>query len=186
MLSDVDLLRRGPEMVAPFDEKMVQPASIEMTLDTTIMIPRGELVDSYLDFSIPIDLQSIDVEYDTIHINTGAFYVVRSKQFLLASTAERIITPTDLVARVEGKSSLARLGLFIHVTAGFVDPGFEGKITLEVYNVNPRPIMLRPGMKICQIAFEELSQPAAKPYGSEGLGSHYQGQDRVTESRYGK
>jgi dCTP deaminase len=104
-------------------------------------------------------------------------------QFLLASTVQEVWMPDDLVAQVNGKSSLGRLGMTVHITAGFIDPGFRGTVTLELKNLSHSVITLRPGMPICQLVFFQMTSPADRPYGSEGLGSHYQGQIGVTASR---
>jgi dCTP deaminase len=178
VLSDVDLRLRGPESVKPFNTNHVQPASIDLTLDDVFLIPKR------LDYqwSAPIDLRDIrGVEYIRYR-NTQ--FKIKAKEFILASTAERVEIPADLVGSIEGRSSLGRLGLFVHVTAGFIDPGFCGKITLEIYNVNEQDIVLHSGLRICQLALTQLTQPATRPYGSEGLGSHYQDQQETTQSRY--
>ena len=109
--------------------------------------------------------------------------VLHPGEFVLGSTWETVSLPDDLAARVEGKSSLGRLGLLTHATAGFVDPGFSGHVTLELSNVATLPIMLYPGMKIGQLCFFRLSSPAESPYGSAAYGSHYQGQRGPTASR---
>lgn len=194
LLSDTEIASRRT-LVTPFREDLVQPASIDLRLDEKILIPIDKTVKQPIELpglgmsiesevSVPIDPFNLDVEYYEDYLYES--YPLRSGGFILASTYESVMMPYDLVGRVEGKSSLARLGLFVHVTAGFIDPGFEGNITLEIYNVNPRSILLSSFMKICQVCFEQLSSPAAKPYGSPGLGSHYQGQKDVTESRYGQ
>lgn len=103
-------------------------------------------------------------------------------RFILGSTIERVEIPKDLAARVEGKSSLGRIGLLVHVTAGFIDPGFKGNITLELKNLSPLPIILKERMAISQMCFEELSGPVARPYGSRGLGSHYQDSEGTVAS----
>ena len=105
-------------------------------------------------------------------------------EFVLGSTLERIAVPDDLVARIEGKSSLGRLGLLIHSTAGFIDAGFDGHVTLELANVASLPITLYPGMKIGQVSFMQMTTPADKPYGQGATGSKYQGQRGPTPSRY--
>ena len=106
--------------------------------------------------------------------------MIWSHQFLLATTLERVKIPNNVCARIEGKSSLGRLGLCVHVTAGYIDPGFEGNITLELFNCAPLPIVLTPGMKIAQISFHSMDEPAERPYGHPDLGSKYQGQIGVT------
>jgi dCTP deaminase len=111
-------------------------------------------------------------------------FVLHPGEFVLGSTLERITLPSDVVARLEGKSSLARLGLVIHSTAGFIDAGFDGDVTLELSNVATLPILLYPGMKIAQFAFFMLDRPAEEPYGAGATGSKYQGQSGPTPSRY--
>lgn len=110
-------------------------------------------------------------------------YILEPGVFTLATTIERVKIPNNLVARVEGKSSLARLGLLVHVTAGFIDPGFSGNITLEMVNLSPRPIDLVVGMRICQLSFDRVDGRVERPYGHPGLRSKYQGQAGTTESR---
>lgn len=110
-------------------------------------------------------------------------YPMMPGQFLLASTIEEVNIPTDLTAQVEGKSRWGRLGLGVHKTAGYIDPGFRGQITLELENSGEFMLYLKPGAYICQIIFHQMTSPAARPYGSEGLGSHYQGQSGPTPAR---
>ena len=116
----------------------------------------------------------------------GKPFILHPGEFVLGSTLERITLPTDLVARLEGKSSLGRLGLLIHSTAGFIDPGWDGHVTLELSNVATLPITIYYGMKIGQLSFVQLTEPAETPYGSGSLGSKYQGQRGPTPSRYWK
>jgi dCTP deaminase len=111
-------------------------------------------------------------------------FILHPGEFVLGSTLERVRLPDDLVGRLEGKSSLGRLGLLIHSTAGFIDPGFDGHVTLELSNVANLPITIYAGMKIGQLSFVQLSEPAGAPYGSGALGSKYQGQQGPTPSRY--
>ena len=111
------------------------------------------------------------------------FFLLEEGRFLLATTVETVRMPNDWVARVEGRSSLGRLGLIVHATAGFIDPGFTGQITLEMFNLGHRPIKLRPGMRICQLSFTKLDQPAVRPYGHPELKSKYNGQVGVTSSK---
>ena len=110
-------------------------------------------------------------------------FVLHPGEFVLGTTVERVTLPDDIVARLEGKSSLGRLGLLIHSTAGYVDPGWDGRLTLELSNVANLPIVLTPGMKIGQISFAQMTTPVDRPYGSPGLGSRYQGQEQTTPSR---
>ncbi len=132
----------------------------------------------------------IDVRTDTtaltelVEVGADEAFVLHPGEFVLGSTSERVTLPADLVARLEGKSSLGRLGLLIHSTAGFVDAGWDGYLTLELSNVATLPITLYPGMKIGQISFLQMTTPAERPYGSREVGSKYQGQRGPTPSRY--
>ena len=121
---------------------------------------------------------------ELVEVADGESFMLHPGEFVLGSTLERVAVPTDLVARVEGKSSLGRLGLVIHSTAGFIDAGFDGHVTLELANLANLPITLYPGMKIGQISFIKMTSPAEKPYGSGAKGSKYQGQRGPTPSRY--
>ncbi len=121
---------------------------------------------------------------ELVEIDGEKPFILHPGEFVLGSTLERVRLPDDLVARLEGKSSLGRLGLLIHSTAGFVDPGFDGHVTLELSNVANLPITIYRGMKIGQLSFMQLTEPASAPYGSEALGSKYQGQRGPTPSRY--
>jgi dCTP deaminase len=111
-------------------------------------------------------------------------FVIHPGEFCLGRTLEWVELPDDIVARIEGKSSIGRLGLIVHATAGFCDPGWQGTLTLELNNLTRIPIKLYPGLPIAQLSFMTLDRPAARPYGSPELGSHYQGQRAATESRY--
>jgi dCTP deaminase len=121
---------------------------------------------------------------ELVDVDKGEALILHPGEFVLGSTVERVRLPEDLVARLEGKSSLGRLGLLIHSTAGFVDAGWDGHLTLELSNVANLPITVYPEMKIGQISFLQMSTPAERPYGSSGLGSKYQGQRGPTPSRY--
>ena len=119
-------------------------------------------------------------------IEAGESFVIHPGEFCLGRTMEWVELPDDVVARIEGKSSLGRLGLIVHATAGFIDPGWKGTLTLELNNLTRVPIRLHPGLPIAQLSFMALDAPAEHPYGSPELGSHYQGQTAATESRYGR
>ena len=122
---------------------------------------------------------------ERVSVEEGKPFILHPGEFVLGTTLERLTLPDDIVARIEGKSSLGRLGLLIHATAGFVDPGWSnGQITLELSNVAPLPIRLWPGMKIAQLSFMRMDAPAERPYGHPELGSKYQGQKGPTPSRY--
>jgi dCTP deaminase len=121
---------------------------------------------------------------ELVQVDEGEAFILHPGEFVLGSTRERIALPDDLVARLEGKSSLGRLGLLIHSTAGYVDPGWDGYLTLELSNVANLPITIYPGMKIGQISFFRLTSSADAPYGSKATGSKYQGQRGPTPSRF--
>lgn len=161
----------------PYDPGMIQPSSIDVRLDKFF-----RLFDNH---KYPVIDPSLDQPDLTrlVEVSSDDGFVLHPGEFVLGSTLETVTLPDDLAARVEGKSSLGRLGLMTHATAGFVDPGFTGHVTLELSNVATLPIILWPGMKIGQLCFFRLSSPAENPYGSAKYGSHYQGQRGPTASR---
>jgi dCTP deaminase len=161
----------------PYDPGMIQPSSIDVRLDKYF-----RLFDNH---KYPVIDPSLDQPDLTrlVEVSSDDGFVLHPGEFVLGSTLETVTLPDDLAARVEGKSSLGRLGLMTHATAGFVDPGFSGHVTLELSNVATLPIILWPGMKIGQLCFFRLSSPAENPYGSAKYGSHYQGQRGPTASR---
>jgi dCTP deaminase len=156
---------------------MLQPASIDVRLDRDFLVFENHRHDC-IDPAVEQDDLTRLVEVDD-----GEAFVLHPGEFVLASTYERVWLPDDLAARLEGKSSLGRLGLITHSTAGFIDPGFEGHITLELSNLATLPIKLWPGMKVGQLAVFQMSSPAEYPYGSAVRGSRYQGQRGPTASR---
>ena len=181
MLSDRDIkdaVSRGRIGLDPYVPEHVQPASVDISVANEFRVFGGH--------SVPIvdprEDQASMTELVTLE-NDGRF-VLHPNEFALGATVERIRLADDIVGRLEGKSSLGRLGLLIHSTAGFIDPGFEGHLTLELANVAKLPIAIYPGMLIGQISFVELSSPAQRPYGSAGTGSKYQGQRGPTPSRF--
>ena len=161
----------------PYDPGMIQPSSIDVRLDKFF-----RLFDNH---KYPVIDPSLDQPELTrlVEVSSDDGFVLHPGEFVLGSTLETVTLPDDQAARVEGKSSLGRLGLMTHATAGFVDPGFSGHVTLELSNVATLPIILWPGMKIGQLCFFRLSSPAENPYGSAKYGSHYQGQRGPTASR---
>ena len=180
LLSDRDIkaeIDGGRVRLEPYDEDMVQPSSIDVRLDKFF-----RLFDNHkYPFIDPAEDQPdltrlIEVERDEP-------FILHPGEFVLGSSFEIVTLPDDLAARLEGKSSLGRLGLLTHSTAGFVDPGFSGHVTLELSNVATLPIKLWPGMKVGQLCFIRLSSPAENPYGSAKYGSRYQGQRGPTASR---
>lgn len=180
LLSDRDIraeLAAGRVQVEPFDEKMVQPSSVDVRLDRFFRVFENHKYES-------ID-PSIEQSELTREIAVGAseFFILHPGEFVLASTYEVITLPDDIAGRLEGKSSLGRLGLLTHSTAGFIDPGFSGHITLELSNVANLPVKLFPGMKIGQLCLIKLTSPTEHPYGSALYGSRYQGQRGPTASK---
>lgn len=180
LLSDRDLLTEIDNKrvaVEPFDIEMIQPSSIDVRLDRMFRVFENHKY-PHIDPSIEqADLtRLIEPEGDDP-------FILHPGEFVLGSTLEVVSLPDDLAGRLEGKSSLGRLGLLTHSTAGFIDPGFSGHITLELSNVATLPIKLFPGMKIGQLCLFRLSSPADHPYGSDKYGSRYQGQRGPTASR---
>ena len=171
-------MRSGDLIIDPLGENAVQPASVDVRLDAEILVFRNSWR-THIDVTQPAD----DV-VERVYIEEGRPFLLHPGQFALGSTLERVAIPHDVVARIEGKSSLARYGLLIHSTAGFVDPGWDGKLTLEFSNVGILGITLRAGMKIGHISFTQLTTPADNPYGSRALRSKYQGQNGPAASRY--
>lgn len=180
LLSDRDIRARvdiGDIELDPFTPEMIQPASIDVRLDRFFRVFNDRQY-TYVD---PAEDQGELTEQ--FSVSEGEPWILHPGEFVLGSTLERVHISSQIAARLEGKSSLGRLGILTHSTAGFIDPGFNGYITLELSNVSPLPVKLWPGMKIGQICFFELSSPAEHPYGSQALGSHYQGQRGPTPSR---
>ena len=171
-------LGAGRIVIDPLDEQCIQPSSVDLRLDRLFRV--------FLNHTMPV----IDVKEDLedltrlVEIGEGEAFILHPGEFVLGSTYEKVSLPDDLVGRIEGKSSLGRLGLLIHSTAGFIDAGFSGHITLELSNVANLPITLYPGMKIGQVSFLRMTTPADVPYGSARVGSKYQGQRGPTPSRY--
>jgi dCTP deaminase len=173
-----DALDAGRIVVDPLDRGDVQPSSVDLRIDKYFRVFRNDTT-PYIDPKEPQeDLTEI------VEVGDGGAFILHPGEFVLGSTLERVALPDDLVARLEGKSSLGRLGLLIHSTAGFVDAGWDGHLTLELSNVANLPIALYPGMKIGQISFFEMTTAAEHPYGSAEKGSKYQGQRGPTPSRY--
>jgi len=180
LLSDRDILAELDQQrikVDPFDESMIQPSSIDIRLDRYFRVfenhkyPHIDPAADQSDLTRMVEPEGEDA------------FILHPGEFVLGSTYEVVTLPDDLAARVEGKSSLGRLGLLTHATAGFVDPGFSGHVTLELANVATLPIKLYPGMKIGQLCFFRLTTPSLHPYGSAKYGSRYQGQRGPTPSK---
>jgi dCTP deaminase len=180
LLSDRDIaveIKSGRVKVEPFDPKMIQPSSVDVRLDRFFRVfenHRYEVIDP------SIEQSELTRE---VAVAPDDFFILHPGEFVLASTYEVITLPDDIAGRLEGKSSLGRLGLLTHSTAGFIDPGFSGHITLELSNVANLPVKLYPGMKIGQLCLIKLSSSAEHPYGSALYGSRYQGQRGPTPSK---
>ncbi|HLA93777.1 MAG TPA: dCTP deaminase [Actinomycetota bacterium] len=181
ILSDGDIRKEiagGRIGIEPFDETCVQPSSVDLHVDAQFRV--------FANSRYPyIDVRKEMPDLTELVESTGDEpFILHPGEFVLGSTLERVRIPDDLVARLEGKSSLGRLGLLIHSTAGYVDPGWDGYLTLELSNVANLPITIYPGMKIGQISFIRLTTPAEVPYGSRATRSKYQGQRGPTASRF--
>src|SRR5947209_9757662 len=181
VLSDRTIARslaEGRIVIDPYDAALLQPSSVDVRVDNLFRVFHNNRY-PFIDVKQPQDelTELVEIDGDTP-------FGLHPGEFVLGSTLERIRLPDDLVARLEGKSSLGRLGLLIHSTAGFIDPGWDGHVTLELSNVATLPITIYYGMKIGQLSFMQLTEAAAAPYGSSTLGSKYQGQRGPTPSRY--
>jgi dCTP deaminase len=175
------LLDEGRIGIDPYDAALLQPSSVDVRVDRYFRVFHNARY-AFIDVREPQE----DLTEEVVIEDDGKPFILHPGEFVLGSTLERITLPDDLVARLEGKSSLGRLGLLIHSTAGFIDPGWDGHVTLELSNVANLPITIYHGMKIGQLSFVQLTEPAASPYGSASLGSKYQGQRGPTPSRYWK
>lgn len=171
-------LDQGRIVIDPLVEAAVQPASVDVRLDNAFRV--------FANHKYPyIDVREEQPDLtDLVEVRGGDPFILHPGEFVLGSTVERLALGDDIVAELTGKSSLGRLGLVVHATAGLVDPGWDGQITLELSNVATLPIAMYPGMKIGQFVFSALDTPAEHPYGSGAAGSRYQGQRGPTASRY--
>jgi dCTP deaminase len=180
LLSDRDIrveVDKGRIVLDPYDQGMIQPSSVDIRLDRYFRV-----FENHRYPHIDPSLNQPDLTR-AVEPNGEEPFILHPGEFVLGSTYERVALPDDVAARLEGKSSLGRLGLLTHSTAGFIDPGFSGHVTLELSNVATLPIKLWPGMKIGQFCFFRLSSPAEQPYGSQVIGSRYQDQRGPTQSR---
>ncbi len=180
LLSDRDIraeIESGRVGLDPFEESMIQPSSVDVRLDRYFRVFENHRY-QFIDPAV----EQADLTREVATVGDEPF-VLHPGEFVLASTFEVITLPNDIAGRLEGKSSLGRLGILTHSTAGFIDPGFSGHITLELSNVANLPVTLHPGMKIGQLCLIRLSSPAEHPYGSAKYGSRYQGQRGPTPSR---
>ena len=172
------LIGEGRIGIDPYEAQLLQPSSLDVRVDRYFRVFRN----SRYPF---IDVKQAQEELtELVEIDDETPFILHPGEFVLGSTLERVRLPDDLVARLEGKSSLGRLGLLIHSTAGFIDPGWDGHVTLELSNVANLPITIYPGMKIGQISFMQMTEPAETPYGASVIGSKYKGQRGPTASRY--
>jgi dCTP deaminase len=168
-------------IIEPLDPSCIQPASVDVHLDRRLLVFKTWRSPFYVDVK-----QRHDDLNETVDIEDDRPFLLPPGELVLGSTIENIALPDDIVGRLEGKSSLGRIGLLIHSTAGYVDPGWQGHLTLELSNVAKLPVTLYHGMKIGQISFVRLTSPAERLYGDESLGSKYQGQVEATASKYYK
>ncbi|MCC7553679.1 MAG: dCTP deaminase [Methanobacteriaceae archaeon] len=161
------------------DEKQIQPSSVDLRIGDefkVFKVIRKPFID-------PLDQEDVASYMESSTVENNAAFIIHPNEFALATTLEYIKVPNDLVARVEGRSSMGRLGVTMHVTAGYIDPGFEGKITLEISNIGAMPVALYPGQRVCQVVFETMTSPSQKPYGHPERNSKYMGQKRPESSR---
>jgi dCTP deaminase len=172
------LIDDGRIEIDPYDAALLQPSSLDVRVDRYFRVFRNN---RYPHIDVKREQEDLT---EQVEIDDEQPFILHPGEFVLGSTLERVRLPDDLVARLEGKSSLGRLGLLIHSTAGFIDPGFDGHVTLELSNVANLPITIYHAMKIGQLSFMQLSEPTSTPYGSDSLGSKYQGQRGPTPSRY--
>jgi dCTP deaminase len=168
----------GRIVIEPYSEALIQPSSIDVRVDSKFRVFHNA---RYPFIDVRQEMEGLT---ELVEIGKEEPFILHPGEFVLGQTLERVALPDDLVARLEGKSSLGRLGLLIHSTAGFVDPGFSGHITLELSNVANLPITIYHGMPIGQISFMRMDQPVEHPYGSGEKSSKYQGQDEPTPSRF--
>src|SRR5438067_3037282 len=181
VLSDATISRylaEGRIEIDPYEAALLQPSSVDVRVDRLFRVFHNNRY-PFIDVKVEQDELT-----ELVEVDGDEPFILHPGEFVLGSTLERITLSDDLVARLEGKSSLGRLGLLIHSTAGFIDPGFSGHVTLELSNVANLPITIYYGMKIGQISFMQMTEPASAPYGSDSIGSKYQGQRGPTPSRY--
>lgn len=189
ILTDFDILHHLSQREAsktieinPFDSRNVQPCSYDVTLADDFLVPNSSLDERRLCIDPSISKAEVFIKYNTKDADHEL--ILYPREFILGRTIETIKLPANIMARVEGKSSLARHGLAVHITAGHIDPGFEGTITLELFNHSRTSLILTPGMTIGQLVFYRLHREVQAPYGSAALNSKYQGQKETTASKY--
>ncbi|HTX61563.1 MAG TPA: dCTP deaminase [Methanobacterium sp.] len=184
ILSDTDIrkyLDNGKIIIHPLEdpEIQIQPSSVDLRIGNEFKgfkIIRKPVID-------PLEKGDLESYMESFYIEEDEAFIIHPGEFALATTYETIKLPGDLVARVEGRSSMGRLGITMHVTAGYIDPGFHGKITLEISNIGKMPVALYTGQRVCQIVFETMTSPSEKPYGHPDRDSKYMGQERPITSK---
>ena len=175
-----EYLKEGKIVIDPLkDEQQIQPSSVDMRLGYEFKVFKV-IRKPYID---PKDEEDIAEYMESSTVPEGEAFIIHPNEFALATTQEYVKVPDDLVARVEGRSSMGRLGVTMHVTAGYVDPGFEGRITLEISNIGAMPVALYPGQRVCQLVFETMTTPAELPYGHPKRNSKYMKQLKPESSR---
>ncbi len=175
-----EYLEEGKIVIDPLkDEQQIQPSSVDMRLGDEFKVFKV-IRKPYID---PKDEEDIAEYMESSTVPEGEAFIIHPNEFALATTQEYVKVPDDLVARVEGRSSMGRLGVTMHVTAGYVDPGFEGRITLEISNIGAMPVALYPGQRVCQLVFETMTTPAELPYGHPNRNSKYMKQLKPESSR---
>ncbi|MEE0719742.1 MAG: dCTP deaminase [Methanobrevibacter smithii] len=175
-----EYLEEGKIVIDPLkDEQQIQPSSVDMRLGDEFKVFKV-IRKPYID---PKDEEDIAEYMESSTVPEGKAFIIHPNEFALATTQEYVKVPDDLVARVEGRSSMGRLGVTMHVTAGYVDPGFEGRITLEISNIGAMPVALYPGQRVCQLVFETMTTPAELPYGHPKRNSKYMKQLKPESSR---
>jgi len=184
ILSDTDIknyLDKGKILIHPLEdpEIQIQPSSVDLRIGDEFKgfrIIRKPVID-------PMDKSDLESYMESYYLDEGEPFIIHPGEFALATTYETVKLPSDLVARVEGRSSMGRLGITMHVTAGYIDPGFHGKITLEISNIGKMPVALYTGQRVCQIVFETMTSPSEKPYGHPDRDSKYMGQESPITSK---
>lgn len=175
-----EYLEEGKIVIDPLkDEQQIQPSSVDMRLGDEFKVFKV-IRKPYID---PKDEEDIAEYMESSTVPECEAFIIHPNEFALATTQEYVKVPDDLVARVEGRSSMGRLGVTMHVTAGYVDPGFEGRITLEISNIGAMPVALYPGQRVCQLVFETMTTPAELPYGHPKRNSKYMKQLKPESSR---
>jgi dCTP deaminase len=174
-----DEIARGRIIIEPLNISCIQPASVDLHLDKKLLVFKPQRLPAYIDVR-----RNLDHLNELVKLDENNAFLLNPGEFVLVSTLESITLPDDIVGRLEGKSSLGRIGLLIHSTAGYVDPGWQGHLTIELSNIAKLPITLYYKMKIGQISFLRLTTPAERLYGAAELGSKYQGQTEPTASKY--